>query len=128
MSATRRQQAMRRHISTRFPLRWSTLVLLVAFVGLGILYLEVRTEPTAKVGGITVGTAVIQPKATTTSTSVPPASAPASTSTTSTTSGSSVPTTTAASSTTTLTPSSTSRPSPTTAGVGGGGPSSTASP
>jgi hypothetical protein len=38
-------RALRRPVHPRFPVRWSTVVMVIAFVGLGYLYLAVRTVP-----------------------------------------------------------------------------------
>ena len=38
-------------IHARFPVRWSTVLMLVLFVGLGNLYLEVRSPPRATLPG-----------------------------------------------------------------------------
>jgi hypothetical protein len=39
--------AMRRPMSTRFRVRWSTAVMAILFLGLGELYLQVKTTPTS---------------------------------------------------------------------------------
>ena len=38
---------LRRPISTRFRVRWSTIVMAIVFLGLGSLWLEVKTSPSA---------------------------------------------------------------------------------
>lgn len=45
MKASSILAALRRPISTRFRVRWSTVVMTVLFVGLGSLWLEVKTSP-----------------------------------------------------------------------------------
>ena len=49
MTAGELRAVLHRKIHRRLPLRWSTLLMAVAFVGLGALYLEVRTPPVARV-------------------------------------------------------------------------------
>jgi hypothetical protein len=41
----RRRVVLSRPIHARVPIRWSTVLMLVAFLALGALYLEVRTVP-----------------------------------------------------------------------------------
>lgn len=45
MSAPRALKALGRPIHPKFPVRWSTALMLVAFLVLGQVYLDVRTTP-----------------------------------------------------------------------------------
>ncbi len=68
MTVTAMSTTLGQPIHARFPVRWSTVLMLVLFVGLGNLYLEVRSPPRATLPGSLV---------TSTTTTGPPTTAPA---------------------------------------------------
>jgi hypothetical protein len=105
---------LRQPIHRRVPVRWSTVLMALAFIGLGALYLDVRTEtPTKVVVGVSTAT-TSAPHTTTTepaTTTIAPTEtqqAPTGSSTTQATAASGSTTTSATSSTTTVTPQSSS--------------------
>ena len=107
---------LRQPIHRRVPVRWSTVLMLMAFLGLGALYLDVRTETPTKVV-VGVSTATTTPRSTTT---------PATTTTSAPSETSQAPTRSSTTSTSVSAPTSTAAPSSSTTVVQGA--SSTTTP
>jgi len=96
-------KTLRQPVHPRVPVRWSTVLMAVAFVGLGALYLHVRTEPPQKVVvGVSTETTA-HPTTTTTEPESTTATAPPTTAAHSTTTSSTSTTTPRAATTTTST-------------------------